>query len=276
VISALNFLTEVVNARRFGAGVARLRSKLERQAQRELDAEFRELGRHVARAARSRGGLYFDKPVEEAPYRALNRSLDLSTKETARVEAIVKAAKLDKWAERRIKPWIEKLYEGAFLGTHSLSQSALGDTERDRALKKVLTQGGRRLGLIDLTENTKSALFRVIEFSRNYETGVPSPTQIAKWIESEVPAGRFVNAGPRYRSQLIARTEVMHATRTSSIETFRADPSVKKLLAVDGDYDDDCSSRNGEEFTFADAETESLSDTVHPNCTLVFVPAMER
>lgn len=245
-------------ALRFQRGTEALRRRLERQQRRPLETLLNDLGTHVASAAEQAGGL-----VVEAATAPTQREL-------ARVNAIIRLAQLEQWRQDQIGPWIEKLYEGAWLGTYSVAQTTLSKTQRDKALQRMLREGGRRLGMIDIPADTKQALFRVLEFSRDWEVGQPSPRQVATWIRQEVPAGRFVNAGSRYRSTLIARTEIMHSTRKAQLETFRADQNVNMVVAFDGDEDEDCAARNGGEFTLDDASIEM--DAEHPNGTLSFAP----
>lgn len=244
----------------YRSGMVALRRRMERPQTRKLMPILKQLGDHVADVAASKGGL-----VEAVSTR------DAKAREIAHVNAIVKAAELPKWRQEHMLDWIETLYAGAFAGEYSLAQPGLDATVRNTIERAVLKRAGTNLGLIDLTDHTKSSLFRVLEFAREWEVGKPSPRQVATWIRNEVPAGRFVNAGAKYRAELIARTEIMNATRVSSIETARANPLVSKLTAFDGDMDEQCALRNGNDFTPDEADIETAS--THPNCTLMFVPA---
>lgn len=257
----LNEAADKAAQRKFADGTAKLRAKLERQNVPVVESMWRDLAKRVVTATEKKGGLVVEQREDAQP---------LTKKEQARINAIVKAADIPGFGKAKVDPWLEKLYEGAWLGTYSVAQDNLTQTQRDAAQKAVLKAGGRRLGLIDIADDVKAALFRVLEFAREWEGGQPSPRQVAKWIQSEVPAGRFVNAGPRYRAQLIARTEIMHATRVSQMEVAKRDPYVQTVTAMDGDQDEECAFRNGQEFSFADADAE-LQKT-HPNCVLSFVP----
>lgn len=257
--AALSEAADRAAQKRFADGTERLRRRLERAEVKKVEAMWRGLAERVVAAAASKGGLLVEADATQA--------------ETARVNAIAKAANLPKFAKDKVGPWIEKLYESVWLGTYSVAQDHLTTTQQDAIRKRVLAEGGRRLGLIDISDDVKSALFRVLEFSREWEAGQPSPRQVARWIRSEVPAGRFVHAGPRYRAQLIARTEILHSTRMSQLELAKADPYVKTVTAMDGDYDEICADRDGTEFTLADADVEMLA--THPNCVLSFVPSYQ-
>lgn len=249
-----------VKIAKYRAGMTRMRSRMQKPQQRAMSAILRDLGDHVAKVAASKGGL-----VEAVSTR------DAKAREIAHVNAIVKAAELPKWRQEHMLEWIEKLYAGAWATEYSLAQPGLDDTARNAIEKRVLARAGTNLGLIDLADHTKASLFRVLEFAREWEVGKPSPRQVATWIRNEVPAGRFVNAGSAYRAELIARTEIMNASRVASIETARANPLVSRLTAFDGDMDEQCALRNGSDFTPEEADIESAS--THPNCTLMFVPA---
>lgn len=264
-------LTEILNEaadkaaqKRFSDGTAKLRRKLEKQHVPQVEALWRDLAKRVTGATEKAGGLVVVKAEADVA---------IARKEQARINAIVKAADVPGFAKAKVDPWLAKLYEGAWLGTYSVAQDHLTSTQRDAVQRRVLAAGGRRLGLIDITGDVRAALFRVLEFSREWETGQPSPRQVARWIRSEVPAGRFVHAGPRYRAQLIARTEIMHSTRVSQLELAKADPYVKTVTAMDGDYDEICADRDGTEFSLADADVEMLA--THPNCVLSFVPSYQ-
>lgn len=260
----LNEAADKAAQNRFAKGTAKLRRDMERKAIPEVEAMWRDLGKRVAAATAKSGGLVVEQREADVA---------LSRKEQARINAIVKAVDVPGFAKAKVDPWLEKLYEGAWLGTYSVAQDNLTPTQRDQVQRAVLRAGGRRLGLIDITGDVRAALFRVLEFSREWEGGQPSPRQVAKWLQSEVPAGRFVNAGPRYRAQLIARTEIMHATRVSQVQLAKKDPYVNTLTAMDGDQDEECAYRNGTDFSIADADAELLK--THPNCVLSFVPSYQ-
>ena len=73
-------------------------------------------------------------------------------------------------------------------------------------------------------------------------------------IRDYVPAGRFVNAGPEYRSKLIARTESKWAQNKVHLEIYRHSEFVTGCMAFDAQLgadssDPDCIARNGKTFT---------------------------
>lgn len=220
---------------------------------RELAREFTALGKLVRKIADQKGGLI------------------LESKKTrdARVQAIVEAANLEEWEEEKLKPIYRYQYSKIAKATFKLLKK-MGITDltlREKIAQDILEKGGKRLGLLDIKGDTKKALFKAIEDGR--ADGL-NPRRVGRLIEQYVPRGPYVNAGSKYRSQLIARTETLHAQRISTIEAYRSTNYIKEVVALDGDSDEECSARNGETFTFDDAEVEA-NDT-HPNCVLAFAP----
>jgi hypothetical protein len=141
-------------------------------------------------------------------------------------------------------------------------------TMRQKIEKAILQTGGKRAAsMLDIAASVRDALFNVLDEAR--ELGL-NPKEMGRLIEHWVPKGRFRYAGSSYRARLIARTETMHAQRIGSLEMYRSSPSVRMVVALDGDEDELCASRNGEYFTFDEAEVEA--DNEHPNGTLCFGP----
>ncbi len=269
LVALVEEATKKISARKFETGMRALRSKMEKTYTARMEVLLRDLGKHLVKVTEEQGGLVIVQPT---PQEAATTG-PITLKEAARINAILKAAKLPQWAKDKVLPYLDSLYAGAFAGAYGLSQLHLEATARDKAAQAVMKEGGRRLGLIDFDVQTKDAMFRVLEFAKNWESGVPDARTVAGWIRSEVPAGRFVNAGSKYRALMIARTETLHATRKASIETYRQSPVIDRLLAIDGDGDEECTARNGQEYSFDDAEYEMDSDVTHPNCVLMFAPA---
>jgi HK97 family phage portal protein len=151
------------------------------------------------------------------------------------------------------------------------SNSDLGVNLEDPAMRKIIATGGKRAGLIDIRKSTRDAIFRALLEGRELGEG---PVAVARRIRELVPAGRFTNAGPFYRSQLIARTETKYAQNISSMRAYRESPVVTGLLAFDsqgsGETDEECLARDGVTFTFDEADVEL--DLEHPNGTLSFAP----
>ncbi len=218
----------------------------------DLNREFKLLGQIVAAAASASGGLV----------------MEASRAEKAQVNLIVVRARLEFWVKERLIPIFEHAYQRtAQLTVTTLRRAGIPTSMRDAVEQEIIEAGGKRTGLLDIAGDTKESLFRVIE--KGHELGI-NPRETAKLIQNYVPRGRFVNAGSAYRTRLIARTEVLHAQRMSTLESYRASPSVERVVMFDGESDEECSARNGAVVSFDEAEAEM--GAAHPNCVLCFAP----
>lgn len=225
--------------------------RLTRVARHELAPVIVHLGKHVANVVAEVGGLV----MEDA---AVNR-----------VDYILTIAGLGTYADQRFGPVLRATHERAALQTASRIERTFGlGVSPDEVARYVLETGGRRRGLLDLNGHTREALMRLINRSR--EEGIAVKKLGRQVIANEVSAGRFVNAGPAYRGQLIARTETLHAQRVASLTSYRLSQKVQTVQAYDGDEDEECAARNGEYFSLDDADIET--DAEHPNGTLAWGP----
>jgi len=71
------------------------------------------------------------------------------------------------------------------------------------------------------------------------------------------------------RAETIARTESMVTANTAALDTY-GETGITMVRAIDGDKDDACRERDGEPFTLADADAETMAE--HPNGTLAWQP----
>lgn len=139
--------------------------------------------------------------------------------------------------------------------------------ERDLIAERVLAEGGRQLGLLDLTAQTREAVYQALADAREELLSI---ADTAKRIEELVGAGPYRNAGARYRAETIARTETRHAMNRAVAETGKA-AGFTVYVAFDnrtGFDDDECSVRDGQEFTY----DEMISESDHPRGTLSWSP----
>lgn len=230
-----------------------------RVAEREVSRALVALGAHVAETAGRVGGL-------------LVEATDPTEPEEDRVNRILAAAELTAWAGRRLRPVFDRLWLKVAAKTAlTLTKAGIPSTVRDALAREALETGGRRLGLIDIPAGTRAALLRVVAISKEKGLG---PRATAKLIRTEVPAGVFRNAGVKYRAELIARTETLHAQRWSTLRHYRDSDHVAGVVAHDGDSDPHCAERDGQEYTIDDAEHEMNGRTVHPNCVLAWAPVL--
>ena len=238
--------------------------RLEEAFTSDLEPAFEELGRLAERA------------YQEAQVLVRAGGNGLEEKQTpedeALAERIIQGMALSQWSQDALIP----AFNGHYLRTTEMTVGSintvlnLGVNLPDPVAREIVAAGGRRAGLLDITGDTRRAIFRSLADGRAAGEGPPA---LARRIRSQVPSGRFTNAGPRYRAQLIARTETKYAQNVSSLQTYRQSDVVTGLLAFDaqlGDTDAECEARNGTVFSFEDAERETARE--HSNGSLSWGP----
>jgi len=146
----------------------------------------------------------------------------------------------------------------------------LGLNLTDRVEAAVMDMGGKRMGLVDLHEQTKDKMFAIIKKAR--EDGIGA-YEVADMIKDGIPAGRWSSV--EIRSKVIARTETKFAQNYSSIEIYKDSPDITSLQVVDGQLptsDEECIMRDGLIVNFSEAS--DLMNIEHPNGTLSFLPVI--
>ena len=141
----------------------------------------------------------------------------------------------------------------------------------DHIAREIVSEGGRRMGLIDFTPQTRTRLFREILASREAGEGFEV---LARKIRDLVPAGRWTSVAQRAKQ--VARTETKHAQRVSVLRGYAESGVVKRVIVLDarlGDSDEDCEYWNGRTVTLDEAE--ALAAAEHPNGTRDFAPIIE-
>lgn len=234
----------------------------------QLIRAFDRLGEHVYQASR-------EFPIPGVALSEANGS-DVGGEGRNWVANVITAARLSDWAEANLRPVFEEHWLRVARRMVNLinAEIRVGVRLTDRLAGRIIATGGTRKGLVDLVGDTRIALLRTIAIAREEQLGA---LEIARQIRSQVPAGRFVHAGPRYRSRLIARTESLNASRVSSFEVYRDSDNVVGLRAHDAllgadASDPECLERDGREYTFEEAEYETAS--THPQCTLNWSPVI--
>jgi len=138
---------------------------------------------------------------------------------------------------------------------------------------RILSEGGRRMGLVDLTRQTRDALFSALTEARDAGAG---PREIAQLIRDQIPAGPW--SSPQVRAEVIARTETMHAQNFASLEAYKASDTVTAIEIIDGQLGDrscdPCRERDGRIVTLEEAERIMADE--HPNGTLSLAPVVGR
>ena len=245
--------------RRFVNRLARSERRLSRIFARELAKLFNQMGREAAKVYRQQADMVVkqDDPTPE---------------EENIVEYILHALNLGLWQQDTFVPTYESMVERIAIATVGDIEATfrLGINMPDWVMRRIVADGGTRAGLLDIAEETRKALFRALYDGRVNGEGADA---LARRIYQYVPEGRYWNAGARYRTRMIARTETKYAQNESSIQAYENSDVVTGLRIFDaqlGDTDADCEALNGRIVSFAEARQIGMLD--HPNCTRSFAP----
>lgn len=172
-----------------------------------------------------------------------------------------------------LKKKYEAFYQEVFRETHNTVSTSIGLAfgTPDALARKVISEGGKRAGLLDLTADTKHRMFQIIKDGRADGLG---PDALARLFRDEIPAGPW--SSTQIRADIIAKTETKFAQNVSAIDNYKASGVITGLMAYDnliGYDDEDCMARDGQVFSFDDAELETADE--HPNGTLTWAPYTE-
>ena len=125
------------------------------------------------------------------------------------------------------------------------------------AVERALSRGAARV--TGINETTRDAIAALIS------SGIDEGEDVL----SVADAVEGLNLFDEYRAELIARTETMFAYNTAALGSYR-DAGLTMVQAIDGDKDEVCAARNGQEFSIIEAY--GIED--HPNGTLDWVPVL--
>jgi len=168
----------------------------------------------------------------------------------------------------------------------------------DPMQREILSKGGRHFDLVGVKKQTQDAIYQALAEARS--TGI-GPREVARAIRSNVEgagmypgvykeaydraiergwsAEKASGAGDRaarqYRAEVISRTETKYAQNISSMEIARKSGTFNAMLAFDaqlGPTDEDCMERNGQTYSFDEADVEMEKE--HPNGTLSWCPTI--
>ena len=246
--------------------LARDAETLEEEFTDELEGAFEDLGQRAEDA-------YWELEGRRAVASALGqrtKQTDDDLEDLAR--RILSGLAFNQWEQGVLIP----AWDGHTLRTLNLSVGTVNATLGlevnipDPVRQRILAAGGTRRGLVDIAGQTRESIFQALRAGSEAGEGIP---QLARRIRADVPAGPYRNAGPKYRAQLIARTEVAEAQNLSAYETYRASDVYVGVIISDGDEDDLCAEVNGRRMSFA--EYEQIGFTAHPNCTRSAAPISE-
>lgn len=172
---------------------------------------------------------------------------------------------------------LRQTYQGQYgsiaeAGEAAWSDAGVGSALPDQVARAIVAAGGRRAGLIDLSGQTRTALFEALAKGRAAGEGAEA---LASRILSLVEAGP--SSSPEIRARRIARTETKYAQNISTIERARA-AGVTSFIVFDGRLGPGRSlithmARNGSVVGIAEAEQMAADE--HPNGTLSFAPHFE-
>jgi hypothetical protein len=168
----------------------------------------------------------------------------------------------------------------------------------DPMQREILSKGGRHFNLVGIKQQTQDAIYQALAEARAEGLG---PREVARLIRSNVEgssmypgvykeaydraiergwsAEKAASAGDRaarqYRAEVISRTETKYAQNVSSMEIAKGSGTFNAMLAFDdqiGYHDEDCMERNGQTYSFEEAEIETAAE--HPNGSLSFAPTI--
>jgi hypothetical protein len=146
----------------------------------------------------------------------------------------------------------------------------LGINLSDSMEREIVAAGGKRMGLVDITEQARDSLFKALAEGRDAGEGADA---MARRIRDQVAAGPWSSS--EIRSRVIARTETKFAQNKSSIEAAKGGAGIVGMTMIDaqlGPTDAECEAIDGQEVSFEDAE--QLIAEEHPNGTRACIPRM--
>ena len=212
----------------------------------------------------------------EDAWRSL-RSRDLDTRERKQdpvddelITLLLLSPRVRSWSVDVMSPTFERhslRTANATMGTINATLG-LGVNIPDPVMRQLIIDGGTRLGLVDIDEAARRSIFQALHDGRAAGEG---PATLGRRIRDYVPRGRFHQVGTR--AELIARTETAWAQTRSAVASYRSSGVFDGVVAVDaqgGDTDAICEARNGQFFTFDEADIEASIE--HPNGTFLVVP----
>ena len=138
----------------------------------------------------------------------------------------------------------------------------LGISILDTNEARILAEGGKRVGMLDMTASTRKRVYEELAIGRSEGEAV---AQLARRLRDKIPAGRFKKS--QTRATLIARTETTYAQKMAAAESYRQG-GVTEVMIMDsrkGSFDDDCDAMDGRIVSLQ--EGEALMSEEHPNGT---------
>lgn len=176
------------------------------------------------------------------------------------------------WQRRELEASYVTMWRSMLVATIRDVNGALGLAINipDHVADGVLLRGGRRAGLVDLTEQARRDVMRIMADAGANQTPF---REVQAQIARDVPAGPWSSSS--VRASVISRTEVKYAQNVSSLAAYEASDDIEAVQVIDaqlGPTDEDCERLDGMIVTFAEARR--LADSEHPNGTRSFAPVV--
>jgi hypothetical protein len=200
----------------------------------------------------------------------------MSRRDVARVAArVLRRLNIRDWVKNRIEPLLHNHAGRVVTDTQRVIRQELGQEVQiaDKDALAIAAKAGSHLNVSDIEPQVREAIMRAIE--EGFAAG-ENPTRTAERIAQSVPPGRFVKAGRKYRSELIARNETAELQRAATLAAYRSMPNVTAVKLRDGIYgpprsDAECIERDGE---IVPIDEVDRVQPFHINCTLGFAPVV--
>lgn len=248
--------------RAFATAVLRQEEPLAKAMDKRLASFFSGLGEAAKAAA---------LPVLERDYTPLAKGA-VSYEE--KVDELLVETILDRLGIGVHRTTFQGVYEAHYIGVakkvaEAAGLAGIGGALPDPVARSIAAAGGRRSGLVDLSKQSRTALFDAIAAGRAEGEGAEA---LAARIAQHIEAGPWTSLETRART--IARTETKYAQNISTIERAKA-ASVERFIVFDGRLGPgrslpDHIARDGSIVT-ADEASQMAADE-HPNGTLSFAP----
>lgn len=231
--------------------------------EKELDREFRRLGKAAAEA--------WEQLIEQRGIETLGAKTPQTKTDIDDIYADIIAGEITPDGYVEYGPHYLRVGQQTYDTIETIL--GLGVNLTDQAEMRIITSGGTRRGLVDLTQQTKDSIYRAIQQAREVGEG---PLQVARRIRDQVAAGPWGSS--EIRSRVIARTETKFAQNISSLHAYRSADGINALQVVDGQLGPDrscdiCMDRDGMIVSFEEAET--ITHEEHPNGTLSWTPVFQ-
>lgn len=241
------------------------------------------VGPHLQHRAKALSG-QLDREIQGALSELASRAADayLQTVQKATrpnirriVQRALAAINIQAWIQNRLRPILHNHAARVVTDTNRVlnAEVKLEVHIADQEAAQIAAQAGVHLQMADIEAQVRDSITAAIQ--QGFDRG-ENPITTARKIREDVPAGRFVHAGSRYRSQLIARNETGTLQRLAAIAAYKSNPNIVAVRLTDGIYgpprsDATCIARDGEILPISEADGAL---PLHPLCTIGVEPVV--